>query len=107
MKIVRTVVFEKSLKKLGASKADIAKLESELAANPLSGDVIPGLEGARKVRFAMARRGKQGGGRAIYIVIWTADAAYLLLAYSKKDQADITEKQRADISALIKEIPDG
>ena len=107
MKIVRTTTFVKSLKKLGASAADITKLEAELSENLLAGDVIPGLEGARKVRFAMAGRGKRGGGRAIYIVIWSADTAYLLLAYSKKAQADITEKQHRDIVKLIDEVPNG
>ena len=107
MKIVRTVVFEKSLKKLGASKADIAKLEKEIAANPEAGDVIPGLRGARKIRFAMAGRGKRGGGRSIYVVIWKDETAYLLFAYDKKDQADISESQAKAIATVIKEIEDG
>lgn len=53
MEIVRTRAFERSLKKLGASDDDIAALENEIAANPETGDVIPGLGGARKIRFAM------------------------------------------------------
>ncbi len=50
----------------------------------MAGDVIQGLSGARKARFSMARRGKSGGGRAIYVLVVQADTAYLLLAYSKK-----------------------
>lgn len=107
MKIVRTTFFEKSLKKLGASRADIAKLEKEIAANPKAGDVIPRLRGARKIRFAMAGRGKRGGGRSIYVVIWEDETAYLLFAYDKKDQADISENQAKAIAAAIKEIEDG
>ena len=104
MRIVRTAAFEKCLKKIGASKADLAKLESELAANPLAGDVIQGLSGARKARFAMAGRGKRGGGRAIYVLVITVDTAYLLFAYSKKDQADLSEAQRSAIADVIKEL---
>jgi hypothetical protein len=53
VRIVRTTTFEKCLKKLGASKKEIARLEEEIAANPEAGDVIKGLEGARKIRFGM------------------------------------------------------
>jgi len=63
MRIIRTSLFERSLKKLGASAADLAKLEADIAANPTIGDVIQGLGGARKVRFSMAGRGKSGGRR--------------------------------------------
>lgn len=68
VKIVRTTIFTKCLKKLNASESDIERLESELASNPSAGDVIQGLSGARKVRFAMGGKGKRGGGRAIYVV---------------------------------------
>jgi hypothetical protein len=59
MEIVRTSLFERSLKKLGAS-ADLKRLETEIAFNPTVGDVIQGLSGARKARFSMAGRGKSG-----------------------------------------------
>ncbi|HEX3810127.1 MAG TPA: type II toxin-antitoxin system RelE/ParE family toxin [Rhizomicrobium sp.] len=107
MRIVRTTAFEKSLKRLGASTKDIAKLEETIAADPQAGDVIKGLSGARKIRFTLGGRGKRGGGRAIYVLIVAAEAAYLLLAYSKKDQDDLSEGQTKAIAALIKELKDG
>jgi mRNA-degrading endonuclease RelE of RelBE toxin-antitoxin system len=88
LEIIRTSLFEKSLKKLGATEADIEKLERELALNPEAGDVIQGLGGARKVRFSMGGKGRSGGGRAIYVVVWRNDTAYLLLAYSKAVQEE-------------------
>jgi hypothetical protein len=107
MKIVRTSLFERSLKKLGASAADLEKLEAEIAGNPAVGDVIQGLRGARKARFSMAGRGKSGGGRAIYVLIMKADTAYLLLAYSKKDQEDMSTAQRKILTEVVKELTDG
>lgn len=107
MKIVRTTFFEKSLKKLGASKADLAKLEDAIAAEPEAEDVIAGLRGARKIRFSLGGKGKRGGGRAIYVAIVTADTAYLLLAYRKNEQADLSEAQRKVIEKLIVELKDG
>lgn len=107
MRIVRTLLFEKSLKKLGASAADLAKLEADIAANPVVGDVIQGLSGARKARFSMAGRGKSGGGRAIYVLVVTADTAYLLLAYSKKVQEDLSAAQRKALAEVVKVLTDG
>jgi len=107
MKIVRTAVFEKSLKKLRATEADLRKLEDTLIANPTAGDVIQGLGGARKVRFSIGGRSKAGGARAIYVLVMTVETAYLILAYSKKDQADLTEKQRKAVAHLVKELKDG
>ena len=80
MKIVRTRLFDKSLKKLGASAKDLQRLEDALIANPMAGDVIQGLEGARKARFGIGQTGKRGGGRAIYVLVMTDDTAYLILA---------------------------
>lgn len=107
MRIVRTATFERSLKKLGAGAADLERLEAEIAANPTMGEVIQGLGGARKARFSMAGRGKSGGGRAIYVLVVRADTAYLLLAYSKKDQEDLSAAQRKVLAAIVKELTNG
>jgi hypothetical protein len=53
-----------------------------IAGNPLSGDVIPGSGGCRKVRWTRSGIGKRGGARVIYFndkdgCIW------LLIAYAK------------------------
>jgi hypothetical protein len=107
MRIVRTLLFDRSLKKLGATAGDLEKLEAQIAANPTGGDVIQGLSGARKARFPMAGRGKSGGGRAIYVLVVKADIAYLLLAYSKKDQGDLSVAQRRTLAELVKELTRG
>jgi hypothetical protein len=40
-------------------------------------------------------------------VIWRDETAYLLFAYDKKDQADISQKQANAIATAIEEIEDG
>ncbi|WP_332767549.1 type II toxin-antitoxin system RelE/ParE family toxin [Phenylobacterium sp.] len=101
MEVVRTAAFERAAKKLGASTEELDALERAIAADPDVGDVIKGLGGARKIRFAMKGKGKRGGGRAIYVVIRVRDAAYLLIAYSKGDQVEISNTQRAAILAFV------
>ncbi len=85
MKVVRTNVFLRCLKKLRATKAEIDALEAALVANPNAGDVIPGLGGIRKIRFAMGGKGRRGGGRAIYFLLMADETILMLTAYSKSE----------------------
>jgi hypothetical protein len=73
MQIVRTKRYSRDIRKLGASDADIARLEQTIANDPFVGDLVPGLAGLRKVRFAISGRGKRGGGRAVYYLILRED----------------------------------
>jgi hypothetical protein len=107
VKIVQTTRYLKDLKRIGASTADIERLEQMIAANPYSGDVIPGPGGIRKIRFALGNKGKRGGGRAIYFLMVADDQAVMLFAYSKSAKEDITSAEKKAVLALMKEITDG
>jgi hypothetical protein len=52
----------------------------------------------------MGGKGKRGGGRCIYLVLAIEDTIYLLLAYGKSKQTDLSQKQRKDILAFIEEL---
>jgi len=106
MKIVRTRRYTKDMERIGATGRDVSRLETAIAANPTIGDVMPGLGGIRKMRFALAGRGKRGGGRAIYFLMVSDDVAVMLFAYSKSDQEDLTPDQRKAALALLKEMTD-
>lgn len=94
-------------KRIGATKADLARLEAALAANPRAGDAVPGLRGLRKVRFALGDRGKRGGGRAIYALVLDGGVTALLRAYAKSEQADLTPEEKRGLASLLKEVTDG
>ena len=104
MQIVRTGLYLRQMKRLGASSTDMGRLEAEIALNPQAGDVIPGLMGLRKIRFAL---GKRGGGRAVYFLMVSDDVAVMIFAYAKSDQEDLTMEQRKAALALLKEMTDG
>ena len=106
MKIVRTKRYLKDLKRLGVSDAEISKLENAIALDPFSGDVLQGLEGLRKIRFALGNKGKSGGGRAIYYLMVTDDLAIMLFAYRKSEQADLTPDQRKAALTMLRELKD-
>ena len=106
MKIVQTKRYLKDLKRLGAKAEDIDKLELEIATSPGSGDVIPGLEGIRKIRFSIGNKGKRGGGRAIYFLMVSEELAVMLFAYAKSEKEDLTNNEKKAAAKLIKEFRD-
>jgi len=79
-------------------------LQSELMANPESGDVIEGTGGLRKLRHADRRRGKgkRGGLRVIYYWWLGNDQFWLFTLYDKDEASDLTATQRKALKELLK-----
>ena len=104
---IRTHIFEEDWKDAGFDDDDLSNLEEILLRNPKAGVVIPYLSGGRKLRFAADGRGKSGGVRVIYIDIVVRGHIYLLLAYPKNVQTDLTSKQKQLLNKIIIEIKGG
>ena len=98
---IRTDVFEEDWKDAGLNDDDLCHLENYLMQNPKAGDIIPHLSGGRKVRYAASGHGKSGGVRVIYIDIVIQERIYLLLAYPKNTQTDLTPAQKKALNKLI------
>ncbi len=62
---------------------------SWLAANPEAGDVIPGADGARKVRWTLPGIGKRGGARVIYFNYAEDGTVLLAMMYAKGDRENV------------------
>ena len=107
MRIVRTLRYLKDLKRLALTQGEQDALERSIASDPTAGDVVRGLGGIRKLRFAFGGRGKSGGGRAIYFLLMSDDTALLLTAYAKNEKDDLSAKDRKVLQALVKELTDG
>ena len=71
------------------SRKERAELIDTSARGPMAGDVMPGLGGVRKLRFAPKGRGKSGAFRVIYYVLTDAQPILALLLYGKNEQADL------------------
>lgn len=63
-----------------------------LAANPEAGDVIPGADGCRKVRWSASGRGKRGGARVIYFNQLEDGVIVLLAIYAKAARSKLPNK---------------
>ncbi|MRX07520.1 transcriptional regulator [Pseudoduganella sp. FT25W] len=54
-----------------------------ISSHPLAGDVIPGVDGLRKVRWRRKGIGKRGGARVIYFTRLASGELVLLFVYTK------------------------
>lgn len=80
--------------------------QNELLENPEKGEVIQGLKGLRKIRIADNKRnkGKRGGTRVIYYYFQTKSQLFLIMAYGKNEQTDITPEQHKALVTIIERI---
>jgi mRNA-degrading endonuclease RelE of RelBE toxin-antitoxin system len=60
-----------------------------IADHPDAGDVIPGADGARKVRWSRPGMGKRGGARVIYFHLVNDEVVLLVMAYAKAVRANV------------------
>lgn len=83
---------------------DYRTVQLELAANPQVGEIIPGGGGIRKHRITRPGMGKRGGGRLIYYWQNEVNVIFMLLAYAKGRQENLTSQQLAELRTLAKEL---
>ena len=89
--IIETPIFHaQALKAWTESEYDA--FISWIAYHPLAGDVIPGADGARKVRWSVAGKGKRGGARVIYFNLLDDGEIVLLAVYVKSEQSTMAAK---------------
>jgi hypothetical protein len=89
VRVFATSRYEREAKRLLA-KAEIATMESAIAADPDAHPVVSGTEGVRIARWGREGKGKSGGVRVIYYY-WLRDSEiYMLSIYAKNEQADMS-----------------
>lgn len=87
--VIETPTFQKQAEKIWAESERVVFIDW-IAANPLAGDVIPGADGARKVRWGRAGSGKRGGVRIVYFNLTEQGVVVLVLLYAKANQSNIS-----------------
>ncbi len=100
IRVVRTAIFSRRTKKL-LTENEIDALSAFLAAHSYSGKVIPGTGGLRKVRWALAGRGKRGGCRVIYYYHVAGELILLLTVYAKNEQDDLTADDKRALAQAV------
>ena len=72
--------------------------------NPALGDIIQGAGGIRKIRWQANGHGKRGGVRVIYYVYNENHPIYLLYAYPKNVQVDLTPAEKKLFRAVVEQL---
>lgn len=103
MIIKTTTAYEKEISRLLSEQEQI-KLENEIAEDPLYWPLIKGTGGLRKARFARDNLGKRGGGRVCYLYLAVHDVIYMIKAYAKNEQEDLSEKEKKMIKKIVEII---
>jgi mRNA-degrading endonuclease RelE of RelBE toxin-antitoxin system len=99
MIFIETEVFTESVVKL-LDDEEYSHLQYFLTLQPDFGDVIPGTGGLRKIRWAVAGKGKRAGVRVIYFYRVSTDEIRLLLIYRKGIKDDLSQQEKAVLREL-------
>lgn len=83
------------------STEEYRALQWELASHPEIGDIIPGCNGLRKMRWSGKGRGKRGGLRIIYFWRTSQGQILLLTLYAKNEVQDVTAEQ---LESILREV---
>ncbi len=78
-------------------------MQLALAQRPQLGAVLRGSGGLRKLRWQLPGQGKRGGLRVIYYWDEASETFYMLYAYPKNEQDDLTAKQLQVLRKLVRE----
>ena len=106
MLIVSTKTYAKAAGKL-FDEAERTAAENEIAADPFAWPVISGTGGIRKARAAAGGKGKSGGVRVIYFYLASPESIYLLTAYRKTRQEDLSADDRKAWAKYVQGLTGG
>ena len=89
---------------MGLGDNELLVIEDVLLKTPQLGKVIEGTGGVRKMRIQLEGRGKSGGGRVIYLDFLEKESIYMIFAYPKNVQEDLTPDQKKAICKIADTI---
>lgn len=88
-----------------ANRPVIDRLIYFIAKEPLTGDLIQGTGGVRKIRWHKDNQsGKSGGIRVMYYYHDQSMPIFLLTAYAKNKKANISDKDKILLKQAIKQL---
>ncbi len=106
MVIIETTIFTRKIKEL-MSDDEYKLLQESLVNRPDTGAIIQSTGGLRKLRWKLEGRGKSGGVRIIYYWVSVDDQIYMLYAYPKNEQEELTAEQKKLLKKMVERWSDG
>jgi hypothetical protein len=102
MWFIETPIFTEAIVAL-LNEQEYHSFQLALLQRPKCGAVIRGSGGLRKVRWSLPGQGKRGGLRVIYFWDELSETCYLLYAFPKNKQEDLTAQQLRVLRQLVRE----
>lgn len=102
MRFIETPIFTKRIKVM-LDDEDYRALQGALVLRPEQGALIKGSGGLRKIRWTFKGQGKRGGIRVIYYWHSGEETCYMLYAYGKAEQVDLTVDQLRVLRRIVRE----
>ena len=101
---IEVPLFTKRWKEIGLNDDDLLALQIMLLKDPESGPVMEGTGGIRKVRFALKNKGKSGSVRVCYADFAEYEVTYLITAFTKNEQENLTKEEKNVLKKLVKSL---
>lgn len=101
---IEVPLFSKRWKEIGLGEEELRALQIMLLKDPESGPVVEGTGGIRKVRFPLKNRGKSGSVRVCYTDFVEYEIIYLITAFEKKEQDNLSEDEKSVLKKLVKSL---
>jgi hypothetical protein len=102
MRFIETSVFTRTVVEL-LDDDQYQSLQLALLLRPELGPVVRGSGGIRKLRWSLRGKGKRGGIRVIYFWDESSETFYMLYAFRKNVQEDLTAQQLRVLARLVRE----
>ena len=103
---IEVPLFTKRWAEIGLTDKDLRRLQIMLLKDPESGPVIEGTGGIRKVRFPLENKGKSGSVRVCYTDFEEYEVTYLITAFKKKEQENLSDEEKKVLHKLVKTLRD-
>ena len=101
---IEVPLFTKRWKEIGLDDEELQAFQIMLLKDPESGPIMEGTGGIRQVRFPMEPRGKSGRVRVCYTDFAEDEVIYLIMAFEKKDQENLTAEEKNVLKKLVKSL---
>lgn len=103
---IEVPLFSKRWKEIGLDDEELRTLQIMLLKDPESGPIMEGTGGIRKVRFPLENKGKSGSVRVCYTDFAEYEVIYLITAFEKKEQENLTNDEKGVLKKLVKALKD-
>ena len=101
---IEVPLFSKRWAEIGLGDDELLALQIMLLKDLASGPVMEGTGGIRKVRFPLENKGKSGSVRVCYTDFEEYEVTYLITAFTKDEQENLTKSEKNVLKKLVKSL---